>query len=94
MNTREAILTRRSCREFTEQPIEGEKLHQLLEAALQSRCGRLLRASSSAATLTVRSALPETIVPHSIIALGYPEADITAPRASRYEADRVHFNQW
>ena len=39
-------------------------------------------------------ALPETIVPHSIIALGYPEADITAPRASRYEADRVHFNQW
>ena len=39
-------------------------------------------------------ALPETIVPHSIIALGYPEADITAPRASRYGADRVHFNQW
>ena len=28
-------------------------------------------------------ALPETIVPHSIIALGYPEADIIAPRASR-----------
>ena len=39
-------------------------------------------------------ALPEAIVPNSIIALGYPEADITAPRASRYEADRVHFNQW
>ena len=39
-------------------------------------------------------ALPETIVPHSIIALGYPEADITAPRASRYEANRVHFEQW
>ena len=38
--------------------------------------------------------LPETIVPHSIIALGYPEADITAPRESRYEDDRVHFNQW
>ena len=39
-------------------------------------------------------ALPETIVPHSIIALGYPEADLTAPRESRYEDDRVHFNQW
>ena len=39
-------------------------------------------------------ALPETIVPHSIIALGYPEADLTAPRKSRYEDDRVHFNQW
>ena len=38
--------------------------------------------------------LPETIVPHSIIALGYPEADITVPRESRYEDDRVHFNQW
>lgn len=39
-------------------------------------------------------ALPETIVPHSIIALGYPEADLTAPRKSRYEDNRVHFNQW
>ena len=39
-------------------------------------------------------ALPETIVPHSIIALGYPEADLTAPRESRYEDDRIHFNQW
>ena len=39
-------------------------------------------------------ALSETIVPHSIIALGYPEADLTAPRESRYEDDRVHFNQW
>ena len=32
--------------------------------------------------------LPETIVPHSIIALGSPEADLTAPRESRYEDDR------
>lgn len=174
MNTLDAILTRRSCREFTDQPIENEKLHQLLEAAMSgpscvnaqdwsfvvvtdpeklaqmadangrrpSRCGKLPPESWSAATWTVHSALqritgslmarlpprisalphqelglgavwlgtwpqmdrveaqkklfalPETIVPHSIIALGYPEADITAPRESRYEADRVHFNQW
>ena len=39
-------------------------------------------------------ALPESIVPHSIIALGYPETDLTAPRESRYEDDRVHFNRW
>ena len=32
MNTLDAILTRRSCREFTDQHIEGEKLHHLLEA--------------------------------------------------------------
>lgn len=34
MNTLDAILTRRSCREFTAQPIESETLHQLLEAAM------------------------------------------------------------
>lgn len=38
--------------------------------------------------------LPETIIPHSIIALGYSDADIAAPRDSRYEADRVHFENW
>lgn len=42
----------------------------------------------------IQFSLPETIVSRSTIALSYPEADITAPRASRYEADRVHFNQW
>ena len=38
--------------------------------------------------------LPETAIPHSIIALGYPMEDITAPRACRYEENRVHFNKW
>lgn len=38
--------------------------------------------------------LPETAIPHSIIALGYPAEDITAKRESRYEASRVHWNQW
>ena len=80
MNTLDAILTRRSCREFTDKPIKSETLHQLLEAAmsgpscvnardwafvvptaaLSSRCGKLPPVSSSAATLTVRSALQRT----------------------------------
>ena len=30
MNTLEAILTRRSCRKFTDKPIESETLHQNL----------------------------------------------------------------
>lgn len=68
MNTLDAILTRRSCRKFTDKPIETEKLHQLLEAAMSG--------------------------PSSIIALGYPEIDLTAPRESRYEDDQVHFDQW
>ena len=40
--------------------------------------------------------LPETIVPHSILALGYPAEDIDmhAVRPSRYEENRVHVNQW
>ena len=60
MNALDAILTRRSCREFTDQPIENEKLHQLLEAAMSarpSRCGKLPPESWSAATWTGHSAL-------------------------------------
>ena len=34
MNTLDAILTRRSCREFTDKPVRSETLHQLLEAAM------------------------------------------------------------
>ena len=34
MNALDAILTRRSCREFTDKPIKSETLHQLLEAAM------------------------------------------------------------
>ena len=174
MNTLDAILTRRSCREFTDKPIKSETLHQLLEAAMSGPscvnaqdwsfvvvtdpeklaqmadanghpaeplrkaaagilvCGDLDRAFRFAKDYWVIDgaiaaqniclaaqelglgavwlgtwpqmdrveaqqklfALPETIVPHSIIALGYPEADLTAPRKSRYEDDRVHFNQW
>lgn len=38
--------------------------------------------------------LPDTVSPHSIIALGYPTEGITTPRESRYEENRVHFNKW
>ena len=75
MNTLDAILTRRSCREFTDRPIKSETLHQLLEAAMSGpSCvnardwafvvvtdpEKLPPVSSSAATLTVRSALQRT----------------------------------
>ena len=137
MNTLDAILTRRSCQEFTDKPIKSETLHQLLEPLRKAAagilvCGDLDRAFRFAKDYWVIDgaiaaqniclaaqelglgavwlgtwpqmdrveaqqklfALPETIVPHSIIALGYPEADLTAPRESRYEDDRVHFNRW
>ncbi len=38
--------------------------------------------------------LPNHVVAHSIIALGYPTEDITLPRESRYEENRIHFNKW
>lgn len=40
--------------------------------------------------------LPETVVPHSILAFGYPAvADaLTQVRKSRWEEDRVHFETW
>ncbi len=38
MDAINAIFTRRSTREFTEQPIESEKLHQILDAAMSGPC--------------------------------------------------------
>lgn len=38
--------------------------------------------------------LPEHIVPHSVIALGYPAESITDPRDSRYDPACVHWNGW
>ena len=174
MEALDAIFTRRSTRQFTNQPIESEKLHQILEAAMSGPscvnardwsflvvtnretlqkmadangpaarplktaaagiliCGDLERAfprakdywiidgaiaaqniSLCAQALGLGSVwlgtwpqmdrvenqrelfrLPETVIPHSIIALGYPAEDITAKRESRYEESRVHWNQW
>lgn len=37
--------------------------------------------------------LPESIVPHSIIAFGYAQNPNSEPR-DLYEADRVHFEKW
>ena len=38
-------------------------------------------------------ALPENIVPHSILALGYAEEPDNEER-DLYESDRVHFDEW
>lgn len=37
--------------------------------------------------------LPENIVPHSILALGYPQNPDNEER-DLYESDRVHFDEW
>lgn len=38
--------------------------------------------------------LPETMIPHSIIAFGYPAEDKTGLPHPDYEEDRVHFEKW
>lgn len=174
MDAIEAILTRRSTRQFTDRPIAMQTLHALLEAAMSGPCcvnardwafvvvterarlaqmaeanGRPARPLLTAAAgilvcgdlerafppakdywvidgaiaaqnlclcahaLGLGSvwlgtwpqmdrvqrqrelfALPETVVPHSVIALGYPAEAPAAPRESRYEDSRVHFERW
>jgi nitroreductase len=37
--------------------------------------------------------LPEYIVPHSLIAFGYPD-EAPASRAPEWEEDRVHYEKW
>ena len=174
MNTLDAILTRRSTRQFTDQPISQGTLHQILEAAMSGPCcvnardwsflvvtdremllkmaeangrpadplkkaaagilicGDLSRAfppakdywvidGAIAAQNICLSAhelgigtvwlgtwpqmdrvehqrelfhLPESVIPHSLIALGYPAEDISGPRGSRYEENRVQWEKW
>ncbi|MBN1232395.1 MAG: nitroreductase family protein [Candidatus Coatesbacteria bacterium] len=36
--------------------------------------------------------LPETIIPFSLVALGYPDEEKTL--ADRYDSSRIHFNKW
>ena len=38
--------------------------------------------------------LPETAVPHSIIAFGYPAEDPDKPGKPEWEADRIHYEKW
>lgn len=38
--------------------------------------------------------LPEEIIPHSIIAFGYPNEDKSGVPHKDYEEDRVHYNKW
>lgn len=38
--------------------------------------------------------LPDTVIPHSIIALGYPDEEPADDKKGFYEEDRVHFEKW
>lgn len=174
MDALDALMNRRSVRRFTDRPVEEEKIHLLLEAAMSGPscvnardwsflvvtdkeklnemadangrpaqplrgaalgilvCGDLDRAFKGAPDYWVVDGaiaaqnistcaealglgcvwlgtwpqmnrvenqaklfgLPEHIVPHSVLAIGYPEDEIGAPRESRYEENRVHREKW
>ena len=39
--------------------------------------------------------LPDTIVPHSVLALGYSDDEVSKNKVNKiYEEDRVHFEKW
>ena len=39
--------------------------------------------------------LPNTIVPHSVLAIGYPNDEVSKKKVKKlYEEDRVHFEKW
>ena len=39
--------------------------------------------------------LPETIIPHSILALGFSDDEVSKNKVKKlYEEDRVHFEKW
>ncbi len=174
MEAMHSLMTRRSTRRFTDQPIEAEKVHAILEAAMSGPCcvnarewefivvtereklcamadangvpalplkqaavgilicGNLKRAFPPAPDYWIIDGaiagqniclaahglgigsvwlgtwpqmerveqqrtlltLPEHIIPHSVIALGYPMEDITTLRESRYDEACVHWNGW
>ena len=48
METMQNILTRRSVRKFADKPIEPDKLHTILEAAMSGPCACLLYTSDAA----------------------------------------------
>lgn len=172
MEAYESILSRRSIRKYTDEPISDETIHELLRAAMSAPscvnardwsflvirdkdmlnkmadgnggpaepirhaaagiliCGDLSRSFPPAKDYWIIDAaiagenivlaahalglgsvwlgtwpqmervdaqralfgLPEHIIPHSILALGYPAE--TAPRKDAYEEDRVHYEKW
>ena len=38
--------------------------------------------------------LPEHVVPHSILALGYPDGGLNKAEPAPFDPDRVHYNKW
>lgn len=174
MDAIKTILTRKSVRKFTDQPIEEEKLHLLLEAAMSAPsatnardwafvvvtdhdmlqkmadangrfstplrgaaagilvCGDMQKAVPAAEKFWVIDGaaaaeniclcahaqglgavwigtwpiadwvkaqqelfcLPEHIIPHSLIAIGYPKNPTVEDRPSRYDSSCVHMEQW
>lgn len=38
--------------------------------------------------------LPDTVIPHSILAFGYPDEDPDKSAKPEWEADRVHYEKW
>ena len=83
METMQNILTRRSVRKFADKPIEPDKLHTILEAAMSGPCA-----------VNAREWAFIVVTDREKLAQMAEDIDMRAVRPSRYEENRVHVNQW
>ena len=83
MNAMELLLTRRSVRQFTDRPIEPEKLHEILEAAMSGLC-----------CVNAREWAFLVVTDGEKLRAMEAAVDTAAPRESRYDESCVHWNGW
>lgn len=91
-NTLKTMMNRKSVRKFSDKAISPEDIKTIGSCWLGT-WPVIERVKNQAALF----GLPEHIVPHSVIAFGYPADDVPpGPRPGRpeWDADRVHFETW
>jgi nitroreductase len=91
----DTIRNRRSIRKYTAQPVPQELVTRLLEAENIGLGGVWLGVyphDEKVKGLTDLLGLPSSVVPLSIVALGYPAEK--KPPAERFDPSRVHTNRW
>ena len=115
MEAIEAIFTRKSVRRYADRHISQENLHTILLAGMsgpscvnardwsfvvvrdKDTLAQMAQANGAPAKLL---GLPSHIVPHSILALGYPEEGAKSGTMNfehtqtKWEPDRIHLEKW
>ena len=94
MDALEAILTRRSIRRYTAEPVAEDLIKKLLEAAMYAPSAHNQQPWQFIVIQDrqVLDKIPEGVVPFSLIAVGYPAEEKLRP--DRFDEQRIHYNRW